>query len=253
MNKDPLITVITVSLNSEKNIAATIDSVAKQSYPHVEYIIIDGGSVDGTLDIIKRNERHISFYISEPDDGLYHAMNKGILKATGDVLIFLNSDDRFADSEVLSDVSKTFVDFDMPHLVYGNAWIEFRESSKQWIPPHNLSRMRLAIGTICHQAIFARKDLFDLTGGFSEDYKIVSDYEWLLKVVHTDGIRSKYIDRDISIMSTDGLSHTTKWEDERIEVMSKYYSPAEIFLWRKLTKIIKSMLRLIRFRRKVPK
>ncbi len=248
MKQDPLISVITVSLNSEKHIEAAIGSVASQSYPHVEYLVIDGGSSDATLDIIKRNEKHISYYVSESDNGLYHAMNNGIVRATGDVLFFLNSDDRFADSEVLSDVAEEFKDPDDPHLVYGNALLEYQDACIPWIPHNRLSRRHLATGTICHQAIFASKDLMDLTGGFSEDYRIVSDYAWLLKLVHTNGIRSKYINRDIAIMSTDGLSHTTAWEEERIEAMRKYYTPAEIFFWRKLPRMIKSTKNFIKGR-----
>ena len=247
MKQEPKFSIITVSLNSEKHMEATIASVASQSYPFVEYLVIDGGSVDGTLDIIKRYEQHISYFVSEPDDGLYYAMNKGILNATGDVLFFLNSDDRFVDNEVLSDVAKVFRNADGLDLVYGNALLEYNNSFEKWIPYHKLSRRRLATGTICHQALFATKQLMEQTGGgFSLDYRIVSDYAWLLEVAHTEGIKSRYIDRDIAIMSTEGLSRTTRWEEERIAAMQKYYSPAEIFLWRKLPKMLKSMKKLLK-------
>lgn len=248
MKQDPLFSIITVALNSEKHIEAAIESVAIQDYPHVEYLIIDGGSSDATLDIIKRNKSHISYYISEPDNGLYHAMNKGISRATGDVLFFLNSDDRFVDSQVLSDVAGQLRGADAPQLIYGNALLESQGGLVRWIQPSRLSRRRLATGTICHQAIFASKELMDLTGGFSEDYRIVSDYAWLLELVHTNGISSKYIDRDIAIMGTDGLSRTTKWEEERLHAMKKYYTPTEIFLWRRLPRLFKPLKKFMKSR-----
>jgi glycosyltransferase involved in cell wall biosynthesis len=248
MKKDPLISIITVSLNSEKYIQEAIASVASQAYSKIEYLVIDGGSNDATLEIIKRNIKHISYHISEPDNGLYQAMNKGIAKATGDVLFFLNSDDKFVDSDVLSDVAAEFQTEEDLDLIYGNALLERPGGRQRWIPYPRLSRRHLATGTICHQAIFASKHLMDLTGGFSEDYRIVSDYAWLLGLAHTDGIKSKYLDRDITIMSTDGLSHTTVWEQERIEAMRKYYTPTEIFIWRKLPRIFNSLKNFIKGR-----
>lgn len=246
MQQDPLISVITISLNSAAFIQAAMDSVSQQDYDAIEYLVIDGGSTDGTAAIIEKNRELIDYHVIEPDNGLYHAMNKGIAQACGDVLFFLNSDDRFADASVVSDVAAIFRESNNIDFVYGNAMLEYPDRRVAWVPPPRISRRHLASGTICHQAIFARKRLLDLTGGFSEDYRIVGDYAWLLELAHDHEIESRYLDRDIAIIGTEGLSRSTVWEAERIEAMKKYYSPREIWCWRILPRTVKTLIRKVR-------
>ena len=242
MKKINKISVITPSLNCEKYIEKAIQSVKTQSYPEIEYLVIDGYSTDGTVDVINRYCDHIDYFISAKDSGIYNAMNKGIKNASGDVLFFLNADDRFCDSEVVSDIMDYFnasVDLE---LLYGNVLLEQSHGNTRWHQNPEFSRKSLAKCTINHQAIFTRKEVFSRTNGFSEKYKIVSDYAWLIELAHT-GVNNMHIERDITIVGTEGLSHTTEWGDERLAVMRNHYTPTEIFIWRSLPGNIKSMVK----------
>ena len=119
MNSSPKISIITVSFNSAKTIKETIESILIQDYNNIEYIIIDGGSSDETIDIVKSYGKKISYFISEKDNGIYDAMNKGIKAATGDIVGILNSDDFYPNSFVLSNVAKTFKKYNCD-AVYGD-------------------------------------------------------------------------------------------------------------------------------------
>lgn len=129
MNTPPLITIITVAYNAVKDIENTILSVLNQTYPNIEYIIIDGGSTDGTLDIIKKYEDKISYWVSEADKGIYDAMNKGALKATGEWLNFMNAGDTFYDQQVLEKVFKDN-DWSDADVIYGDINIEYPKKKK---------------------------------------------------------------------------------------------------------------------------
>ena len=116
----PLVTIITVSYNVVDTIESTIQSVVNQRYNNIEYIIIDGGSNDGTVDIIKKYEDHITYWISEPDGGIYYGMNKGIIKSNGDWLCFMNAGDRFASNDVLEHIFDSNIVFDNIDVIFGD-------------------------------------------------------------------------------------------------------------------------------------
>lgn len=226
------ISVITVVLNAAKSINESIRSVRNQSYPYIEYIIIDGGSTDGTLDVISEYRSRVKILVSEPDSGIYNAMNKGISLASGEILFFLNSDDYFCDNEVINDVVSVFNENPEIDLIFGNQIFDHGNSKTCLKQNFHISRKQLARMTIQHQTIFARKKLFEHTNGFSEQFKIVSDYEWILKVFL--GLQSEYlyIDRDISVMGTSGVSWKKRFEKERMQAMRDFFSYWEIFKWR---------------------
>ena len=227
------VSVITASLNASAHIERAIQSVAAQTYPQIEHIIIDGGSTDGTLEIIQRHRDRIGYFISEPDSGIYNAMNKGIKATTGDVLFFLNADDRFCDDRVVEDVVSVFSAAPDLEVVYGNLVWDLSDKMVMKKQPHTITRASLAAATILHQTVFARKHVFDATDGFSEQYRVVSDYEWMMKVFIRDSRKYRYYDRDIAVMGTQGLSWTTPdWERERIEAMKPYFSTYEILRYR---------------------
>ena len=225
------VTVITVCYNAVNSIGHTIKSVLDQTYRNIEFIIIDGKSTDGTFEAIKKNMNGIAYFVSEPDTGIYNAMNKGIAASNGDVLFFLNADDRFFDERVVEDVTMFFDKEPTLGLVYGNVMLENSRQLSSWRQMPILDRKMLARKTICHQSIFARKETLFKFNGFSEHYNVVSDYEWLIKLAHSN-VKSCHIERDISIIGIDGRSRTTKWELERLMVMVAFYSNLEIFLWR---------------------
>lgn len=226
------VSVITISLNAAASIETTLQSIYSQTYPCIEHVIIDGGSTDGTLEIINKYRERIGYFVSEPDRGVYNAMNKGIKAATGDILFFLNADDRFYDNQVIEDVVAVFNEQPDVAIVYGNPSWELPDRIFKRKQPSMITREFLASMTIIHQTIFAKQHVFRVTGGFSEHYRIISDYEWMLKVFLKERFKYKHYDRDISIMGTQGLSWTTKWETERIQVMIKYFSPYEILKYR---------------------
>jgi glycosyltransferase involved in cell wall biosynthesis len=247
------ISVITASLNAVHHIERSIESVAAQTYPDIEHVIIDGGSTDGTLEIVDRYRDRIGYFVSEPDTGVYNAMNKGIRAATGDILYFLNADDRFCDHRVVEDVVSVFNE--MPHveIVYGNLIWDISGRMVRKTQPAVVTREYLARTTILHQTVFARRDVFEAIGGFSEKHRIISDYEWMVKALLTDGRSYLYYDRDIAVMGTGGLSWTTDWERERLEVMRNYFGLYEILRYRilpmKKTSAKKTIVKVVKLMR----
>ncbi|NIN63980.1 MAG: glycosyltransferase, partial [Anaerolineae bacterium] len=215
-----------------------------------EHVIIDGGSTDGTLDIIEKHQDRIGYFVSEPDQGIYNAMNKGIRAATGEILYFLNADDRLSDRKVVEDVISVFERRPYLEVVYGNLLWDLSGRMVRKKQPPTVTRQSIAAATILHQTVFARKHVFEATGGFSERHRVVSDYEWMLKVFVRDKRRYQYYDRDIAVMATGGLSWTTTdWERERIDVMKEYFTLYEILryrVWPMKTKRIKSHMSRLR-------
>lgn len=204
------ISIVTVVYNAVKTIERTIKSVINQDYKELEYIIIDGGSVDGTLEIIKKYENYIAYWISEPDHGIYSAMNKGIAVATGDVVAFLNSDDWYEEG-VFKYVAECFKE-DNEVLIgrvnfYNNDRI-IRKSSTLCNPDDLRKRM-----IYCHQGVFVRKELFVKCGMFNEKYKIAADYDWLLRV-YNEGIAFKNTDKILANFRTGGISSSKEANTE---------------------------------------
>jgi glycosyltransferase involved in cell wall biosynthesis len=248
----PQVSVITASLNAAAHIETALRSVAAQTYPLVEHVVIDGGSTDGTLEVIEGHWDRIAYFVSEPDRGIYNAMNKGLRAASGDILYFLNTDDRFCDDRVVEDVVSVFESDPCVEVVYGNLVWDKPDGMEREKQPSTVTRASLSAATILHQTVFARRHVFDATNGFSERYKVVSDYEWMLKVFLRDHRNYRYIDRDIAVMGTHGLSWTTtEWESERIEAMEAYLTKYEILryrVWpRKLEPVARVLSRIRRF------
>ena len=202
------ISIITVCKNSENLIEQTIKSVASQTYSDIEYIIIDGDSQDRTKEIIARNSDLIANWISEPDDGIYAAMNKGIKLASGDFIYFLNSDDYLIDNRVIEDIVSTIRKNPNCDLIYGN--LDARDLDHKYaysiihpVPEELMERM--IWGWIYHQAVFAHRSLFDRFGYFDEAYRISADHSWLYKVLESDA-KLVYYPRKIASYWLGGIS-----------------------------------------------
>lgn len=231
------ISIVTVSLNAEQVIERCLQSVISQTYDHLEYVVIDGESTDRSLDLIQGFRDKIDYFISEPDRGLYHAMNKGIAAATGEFVYFLNTDDYFCDTQVVADVARAIERHPGADLVYGDILMSERG---QWVrkpPLPVLTRETLCRKGFCHQALFARRSVLVETQGFSEAYRIVADADWLARAL-SSGATSLYIERDIANISLEGLSSRTRWRDEKKRYLRANYTPWERFLWRKLPGIL---------------
>lgn len=167
------ITIVTVSYNAHKTIEETIKSVINQTYSNIEYIIIDGNSKDNTVEIIKRYSNKVSYWISEPDCGIYDAMNKGIMKATGEWIIFMNSGDTFIHNNILKEVFSNSIPNNI-HVLYGAYQTKNGNIISNSIPPRPIENLIFEM-PFCHQSCFVRtfiikKELFNL------DYKIAADY-----------------------------------------------------------------------------
>lgn len=203
------VSVITVCYNSESSIQKALDSVAGQSWPDIEHIVIDGASTDSTVVIVQANLPRIAHFLSEADSGVYQAMNKGLRLATGDVIAFLNSDDVFSDGRVLEMVVQAMRGDELDAL-YGD--VEFFRPSA----PHKTVRTydsgrfnasRIAWGWMpAHPALFLRRAVYERFGCFREDYRIAGDYEFVARIFKDGQLKSRHLDRPLVRMQTGGLS-----------------------------------------------
>lgn len=204
------VSIITISYNSEETIRDTIESVLSQDHPNIEYIVVDAASTDSTNDIIREYAAQITTYISEPDDGIYFGMNKGVGLATGEVVGILNSDDIFNDASVIGEVANLFTDRNVD-AVYGDLVYVDRENTekvsrywksgayeqgafrKGWMPPH--------------PAFFIRKACYDNYGDFNTSLRTSADYELMLRMLHKHEIPVAYLPRIITRMRMGGQSN----------------------------------------------
>lgn len=227
------ISVITVCRNSEKTIERTLQSVACQSFDDFEYIVIDGVSTDKTLEIIDRYKNHISKFISEPDKGIYDAMNKGAKMAEGEYIVFLNADDVFLHENVLSLVAEK-MNGKKADLFYGDLVFVEKDTGKiNNRKQDNVNYVYLCGGMLFHPAIFASKELFEKFGYFDTQYRIAADYDWILKMLVKNKVSCEYLGFPITMFSDgEGASsneqNRLKHKKERKEVQKKYFSSAFI-------------------------
>lgn len=212
MKKNPSISIITVVLNNKNHIASAIESVLSQKYENIEYIIIDGGSTDGTMEIVEKYKNRISKIVSEKDEGIYYAMNKGLNMASGDIIGILNSDDIYTNSGVADQIVKEITEVDADvcwgNMVYVNKndtdkIVRFWKSSeykkgkfqKGWAPPHS--------------TFFVKKEIYAKYGRFKTDFSIAADYELMLRFLEKHRIKSCYIPKVLVKMRMGGRSNSS--------------------------------------------
>jgi glycosyltransferase involved in cell wall biosynthesis len=204
------ISVVTVCYNSEKTIRDTINSVLTQAYPNIEYIVVDGGSTDGTLSIIEEYEGRITKVISEPDSGIYDAMNKGVKAATGEIVGILNSDDFFEDETVLRRVASVFERRKSVDLVFGDVVFvkpDDVSSVVRYYGSKNFRPWKLRFGWMPpHPSTFVRRTVYECHGLYSMAYKIAADYEIFVRWLLVEGLRYDRIDRVLVRMRAGGVS-----------------------------------------------
>lgn len=205
------ISVITVTYNSAKTLVSTFDSVLRQTYLDIEYWVVDGQSTDGTLDIIKAYEEKFGgrlHWISEPDRGIYDAMNKGIAHCTGDIVGTLNSDDYFTSDDVLQHIADHFTaDID---AVYGDIHFirdEQPEKITRFYSSALFRPMWLRFGFMpAHPSFYVRRSIYEKHGGYSLDYKIAADYEMMVRLFHKYKLHARYLHKDFVTMRMGGVS-----------------------------------------------
>lgn len=202
-----MVSIITVVLNGDKHIEKTIQSVINQNYKYIEYIIIDGGSSDGTLEIIKKYQNEIDFWISEPDNGIYDAMNKGIGYATGDLIGIINSDDHYIDDSI-GLVARTAVEHPEADVFHGNM-VYIQKSGIKEIrrSRDNFSKYKLYKMPVNHPTVFIRASCYKKYGTYDIRYKFAADFDLILKYLIDYKLIFKYIDHTISFMQGGGTSN----------------------------------------------
>ncbi|MFO8015708.1 MAG: glycosyltransferase family 2 protein [Candidatus Woesearchaeota archaeon] len=203
--KSPKVTIITVCFNSRRTIEKTIKSVLSQNYKNIEYIVIDGASKDNTLKIVNKYKSRISKVVSEPDKGIYDAMNKGLKYARGDIVGFLNSDDVYKDDKVISRIVKEVKDKQVD-AVYGDVVYVDNEGK---IVRHYKSFKNAMKGfrkgyCPAHPTFFARKELYDKYGGFVIRYRFAADFELMLRLLGGKNVKYSLIPDVLVKMRTGG-------------------------------------------------
>lgn len=203
------VSLITTCYNSEATIRDTLKSVENQTYSNIEHIIIDGNSSDNTLQIVN-DFNHVSKIVSEKDDGIYDAMNKGIKEATGDIIGILNSDDFFSSADIIQKIVDSFddnVDATIGDIAFVNPsnldkTIRYY-SAKRWKP----RKFRWGFMPP-HPSFYVRRKFYEAFGNYKIDYKIASDYELLVRMLHKKRLRYKYLPLQIVTMRTGGVSNS---------------------------------------------
>lgn len=226
----PKLSVITINFNNKDGLERTIRSVIAQTFTDYEYIVIDGGSTDGSVDVIKKYVSRITYSVSEKDTGIYNAQNKGIKVAKGEYCLFLNSGDFLVDEKVLSKVfSKNYPE----DILYGNMMIDWgNKKVTLGKMPDTISLYQMYTDTLWHPVSFIKKQLFDNYGNYDERYKIVADYEFFFRSIIVNKATVRHIASTISQFSIDGLSSKPEnkllEQGERKSVQKKYLTEKEI-------------------------
>ncbi len=253
------ISIITATYNSGATLRDTMESVLSQSYKDIEYIVVDGCSKDDTLEIIKEFEPRFQGkmrWISEPDKGLYDAMNKGISMATGDVIGILNSDDFYTSDDVLSKVADAIQDVD---AVYGDIHYVNPSDLRRCVRYYSsggFSRWKMRLGFMpAHPSFYCRRRIYQLYGVFDTDFKVAADFEQLLRLIFINRISTRYIPIDFVTMRTGGAS-SSGWQShkkiirdhflayKKNGVYSNYFLEGLRYLY-KIGEVIKSRIALI--------
>ena len=220
--------IITVNYNNRDGLRRTIESVIHQSYRDFEYIVIDGGSTDGSADVLQEYDDQITYWVSEKDDGIYNAMNKGIAQAKGDYLNFMNSGDCFFADNILEKVSsyKSSADFIVGKDYHFNESIQQGHASVQ---PSRTTMIHFFVSTLDHQSCFFKRELFN-NSPYREDYRLVSDWIFFTEKIVGEGKHVDFIPDIVCRREEGGLSEQ-QWEKNRREINTwlHNYLPIGVF------------------------
>lgn len=250
------ITVITACYNSEKYIRQTMESVLTQSYRNVEYIVVDGGSTDNTVNIIQSFEPRFGGrmkWISEPDKGIYDAMNKGIAMVSGDIVGLLNSDDFYAGNGILEKVVKRFATSSC-QAVYGDlVYVDPEHTSKiqRYWKSGRYTKNAFAYGWMPpHPSFFVKKEVYQRYGGFNTQLRSAADYEFMLRVIHKEGINLAYLPEILVCMRAGGMSNKNfknrlrgNNEDNKAWIINQLQPPPLLRILKPLRKVHQYIIR----------
>lgn len=231
------ISIITVNYNNKRGLANTALSIASQTAHDIEWIIIDGGSTDGSVDIINEYKEHVTFWKSEKDNGIYNAMNKGISHATGDYVIFMNSGDTFVSCKCLEGVMKRKISAD---IVIGDIVLSYEDGSHYYKQsPANLSVQRLLKESVPHQSSFIKLSVLKQNGGYDESYTIISDYVFCWRMIIEKSCSYEKLPIPIAYYDVTGISgrNSVQYSNEVTRFLSNYISNSVLGTFRKQNEI----------------
>ena len=248
------LSIITINRNNAAGLEKTMNSVLSQSYSDFEYVVVDGASTDNSVDVIRRFS--IQFcdrlkWVSEPDKGIYNAMNKGIRMASGDYVEFLNSGDCLVAEDV---VLKMFTVLDKegyPSILYGNMLKNLPDGTilkDKCFAGQDITFLGFYTGSLNHSPAYIDRSLFDKYGLYDENLKIVSDWKWYLQAIIFGGEKPMYTDVDVTLFDMNGISETNKDLDkkERRQVLEELINPAILTDYDQCFFLIQQMKRLTR-------
>lgn len=241
MADSPFFSVVTVCRNEREKIRTTCESICGQSYRDFEWIVIDGASTDETLDVLREYEDQMAVLISEPDAGIYNAMNKGIKRASGEYVVFMNGGDYFSGNDVLQFVA------DAPEagILYGDLLFDGPEPSIAQFPDR-LPPSYLLNNMLPHQASFIRRELFERYGGYDESFKIAGDYDLFARLLEIHRVSCFHVPYTLAVFNGEGISKDLRYralrkqENHRVR---KTYFPRYRFSLKGLKEEIRSRRR----------
>lgn len=220
------LSIITINYNNLSGLEKTMQSVLEQGFSDFEYIVIDGGSTDGSVDLIKKNADQLAYWISEKDNGIFSAHNKGLQQTTGEYCLFLNSGDFLIDRKVLA---KVFAEPHNEDILYGNMLIDWGKGKlKLGKMPSEITLFQMYKDTLWHPVSFIKRSLFEKLGDYDESYKFIADYEFFFRALIVNKASAKHLGLTISVFTADGTSsqveNIPRIKEERERVLSTYLS-----------------------------
>ena len=218
------ISILTICYNRVKTIEETIQSVLSQDYPNIDYILIDGASTDGTQAVIEKYQNQLTTYISEPDKGMYHAINKGLAMATGDIVGLVHSDDTFYDEKVISKMVEAFLNAPDADAVYGDGLYVTNDETQKIVRNRiggHFSLRKLENGWLpLHPTVYIKRNVLEKYGLYDTTFKIASDTEFLLRYLYKEKIKIAYLPIYFVKMKMGGLSTS---QSKALEVLKEDY------------------------------
>ena len=227
------LSIITINRNNAEGLEKTLQSVASQTFMGFEYIVVDGASTDESVEIIKKYEPQFAHlkWVTEPDTGIYNAMNKGLRMASGDYIQILNSADCLASGDVTEKMLAALEKAGNPSILYGNMVKCFPDGRKlvdKCFAGQEITMLGMYTGTLNHDPTYIRRDLFEKYGCYDENLKIVSDWKWYLQAIVLGDEKPKYVDLNVTLFDMTGISETNKELDktERKQVLDLMFPHA---------------------------
>lgn len=246
-----ILSIITINRNNAAGLEKTLQSVAAQTFNEFEYIVVDGASTDGSVDVIKRFEPQIAHmnWISEPDSGIYNAMNKGIRMVSGDYIQILNSGDCLAADDVTERMLSALEKAGYPPILYGNMVKCFPDGHTlvdQSFEGRDITMLNMFVGALNHSPAYIRRDMFEKYGFYDEQLKIVSDWKWYLQVIILNGEKPRYVDLNVTLFDMTGISETNKelLKKERKQVMEQTFPKRVLWTYNLFWLVKRCMLKL---------